>query len=102
MNDSAPDVLDPPRSKLRALAIQLDQQLALLCASVDATKGDSNVVGLSITWRAVSKALDLGAEPSLRACPHCLRRVPEAATRCRYCMAVSPASVGASHSAGSQ
>jgi hypothetical protein len=81
------DVLDPPRSKLRALAASVERHVAELGAG----QAQTAVQDLGIAWRALSNALALGPEPSLRGCPHCGRRIPHEATRCRYCMAHSPA-----------
>jgi hypothetical protein len=88
MPHPSPDVLDPPRSQLRALAAAVDREIANLSTpgqSPEATEG------LKLAWQALSKALALGPEPELRACPQCSRRIPREATRCRYCMAESRA-----------
>jgi len=84
-NDS--DVLDPPRSKLRTLAARVEQHVSELSAG----NGAAGMSDLGVAWRALSKELALGPEPVLRGCPHCARRIPCEATRCRYCMAHSPA-----------
>lgn len=82
------DVLDPPRSRLRALATSLDGRVAELSVGDPTPEGAANV---RQAWLALSKALALGAEPVLRSCPHCRRRIPSEASRCRYCMARSDA-----------
>lgn len=89
MTDKNWDVLDPPRSKLRALAAALQQQVTQLDGA--ATASATQVAGVVAAWDLVSAALALEPEPTLRDCPHCQRRVLAEATRCRYCMAVSPA-----------
>jgi hypothetical protein len=85
------DVLDPPRSKLRALAAKLQEQISLLDSALQGGSAPAQFVSVADAWRELSGALDLGAEPALRSCPSCQRRVPVEATRCRYCMATSPA-----------
>lgn len=87
------DVLDPPRSQLRALAASVDEHIAELSAQ---GVGGESAEKLRVAWLALSKALALGAEPVLRACPRCSRRIPFDATRCRYCMALSHASLSTS------
>ncbi|HKY34477.1 MAG TPA: hypothetical protein VJN18_00945 [Polyangiaceae bacterium] len=85
MNEHDSDVLDPPRSKLRTLAASVERHVSEL----NAGDGSVGAKGLDIAWRALSNALALGPEPELRSCPHCSRRIPCEATRCRYCMAHS-------------
>jgi hypothetical protein len=82
------DVLDPPRSRLRALVAIVDQHVADV-STRDATNEAAQ--SLKRAWLDLSKALALGEEPKLRACPSCSRRIPREATRCRYCMAHSAA-----------
>lgn len=82
------DVLDPPRSRLRALATSLDGHVAELIVGDPTREAAANV---QRAWLALSTALALGAEPVLRSCPHCSRRIPREAARCRYCMARSDA-----------
>jgi hypothetical protein len=86
MKPELPDVLDPPRSKIRALAATVDRHVAILDTDGPAVE---SIEKLRLAWLALSKALDLGAEPALRECPHCSRRIPCEATRCRYCMEAS-------------
>lgn len=88
MNHQAFDVLDPPRSKLRALAALVDQCVANLSADDLASEA---IVRLKRAWADVSKAMALGEEPELRGCPSCNRRIPLEAARCRYCMVRSEA-----------
>jgi hypothetical protein len=90
MKDKPLDVLDPSRSQLRALAASVDRHVAQLNAKDEA---DATTQSLTVAWLALSKALALGPEPLLRDCPSCNRRIPREATRCRYCMAQSQASV---------
>jgi hypothetical protein len=93
MKEQAIDVLDPPRSRLRALAASVD----LYVADLEAHGANAQTVeNLKQAWIALSKALALGAEPELRTCPNCSRRIPREATRCRYCMAESGPSVSGS------
>jgi hypothetical protein len=86
MKQDLPDVLDPPRSKIRALAATVDRHVAVLGTDGPAVE---TIEGLRLAWLDLSKALDLGAEPALRGCPHCSRRIPCEAKRCRYCMEAS-------------
>lgn len=95
MTDNNWDVLDPPRSKLRVLAAALQQQVSQLDGS--GAGSPAHVAGVVAAWRLVSDALALEPEPVLRDCPHCQRRVLAEATRCRYCMAVSPAAAKGAH-----
>jgi hypothetical protein len=90
MTNDSQDVLDPPRSKLRVLAAKLDEQMLLLGSGAAGSAGAAQAVATAQAWSDLAKALDLGLEPSLRACPHCQRCIPDEATRCRYCMAGSP------------
>ncbi len=92
MNHQTFDVLDPPRSQLRALAALVDQCVANLSADDLASEA---VVRLKRAWFDVFKAMALGEEPKLRECPSCNRRIPFEAARCRYCMARSEAQVPA-------
>jgi hypothetical protein len=87
------DVLDPARSRLRTLSQRVDRGLAEL--GRDSQPGALAVekAALLEAWRELSAALSLEGEPSLRQCPHCLRRILEQATRCRYCMRHSVARV---------
>jgi hypothetical protein len=88
MKNEAPDVLDPPRSQLRALAASVDRHVVELSTQAQSAEAFQ---GLKSAWLALSKALALGPEPALRDCPSCSRRIPREATRCRYCMALSKA-----------
>ena len=93
MKEEPIDVLDPPRSRLRVLAASVDRHLA----DLDAHGATAQTVeNLKRAWLELSKALALGTEPELRTCPSCSRRIPREATRCRYCMAESGASVSGS------
>lgn len=92
MKEELLDVLDPPRSQLRALAASVDRHVANLNTHGAAAE---SVESLKLAWLALSKALALGEEPVLRACPSCSRRIPCEATRCRYCMVTSRATAGA-------
>ena len=90
MYDNKWDVLDPPRSKLRALASKLDGQISELGAVAEGAAAIERVAAVMASWRELANALDFGSEPVLRSCPNCHRRIPTEATRCRYCMATSP------------
>jgi hypothetical protein len=93
MSDDNWDVLDPPRSKLRSLVAKLDQHISKLDSGSGQVIAADQVASLAGAWRELSKTLDLGEEPTLRACPHCRRRIPTQASRCRYCMVASPSAV---------
>ncbi|HYJ11720.1 MAG TPA: hypothetical protein VEX18_22005 [Polyangiaceae bacterium] len=82
------DVLDPSQSQLRALAATLDRHVSELSNQDHASETTRS---LKLAWLALSNALALGPEPTLRSCPHCSRRIPREATRCRYCMTQSAA-----------
>lgn len=82
------DVLDPQRSRLRALAAAVGKSVAEV-SSGDATNEVAQ--RLQTAWLELSQALALGEEPALRKCPNCSRHIPREATRCRYCMAHSEA-----------
>ena len=82
------DVLDPPRSRLRALVAAVDKHVADL-SSQDVTNEAAQ--SLKRAWLDLSKAMALGDEPALRNCPNCRRHILREATRCRYCMAHSEA-----------
>jgi hypothetical protein len=47
--------------------------------------------GLRAAWHDLVKALALGPEPELRACPSCTRAIIREASRCRYCWTRSDA-----------
>ena len=83
------DVLDPPRSQLRALAAAVERHVADL-STRDASEAAQS---LKRDWAALAKALALGDEPTLRDCPSCSRRIPRESTRCRYCLAQSAANI---------
>jgi hypothetical protein len=87
------DGLDPARSRLRALVARVDAEVDRLATPqrADSPERERDVTALTQNWRDLVGALALGEEPTLRACPHCQRRVPLAATRCRYCMRQSAA-----------
>jgi hypothetical protein len=86
MKTESQDVLDPSRSQLRALAATLDRHVSDLSNQAQVGETSQN---LKLAWLALSKALALGPEPTLRSCPKCNRRIPREATRCRYCMTQS-------------
>lgn len=88
MKTELQDVLDPSRSELRALAATLDRHVSDLS---NQTHVGETTQSLKLAWLALSKALALGPEPTLRSCPNCNRRIPREATRCRYCMTQSAA-----------
>lgn len=90
MNDLAWDVLEPQRSRLRMLAAGVDRHVSLLAAA-DGTRSAADFAALMEAWQNLMRALDLGPEPQLRACPSCARAILHEATRCRYCMTKSTA-----------
>lgn len=82
------DVLDLPQTQLRALSATLEKHVNEL-GTQDQTAETTQ--SLKLAWLALSKAMALGPEPTLRSCPSCSRRIPREATRCRYCMMQSQA-----------
>jgi hypothetical protein len=80
------DGLDPARSKLRVLSERVNRGLVELGVSMQPGGLALEKAAVLDAWRELEAALALEAEPSLRPCPHCQRRILEQATRCRYCM----------------
>lgn len=87
------DAIEPERSKLRALVASVESEIAELRSQAPGAGHAAGLTSLIGAWERVVTQLALGAEPSLRACPHCRRSILEAAVRCRYCMSRSPAAV---------
>jgi hypothetical protein len=65
---------DERRSRLRALVAEM--QLAM---------PDPGTDQLRAAWQRLVVALDLGPEPTVRACPRCGELGMRAATRCGHC-----------------
>jgi hypothetical protein len=87
------DGLDPARLKLRLLSERMNRGLAALGSDPENGAFTSEKATVLEVWRELLVALALEAEPLLRQCPHCRRRILEQATRCRYCMRHSAARV---------
>jgi hypothetical protein len=83
------DAIEPSRSRLRALVTRVTRELAEVEGNARGERAD--LASLSLAWTSLVGELDLGAEPALRACPHCGRSILLVAVRCRYCMSRSPA-----------
>jgi hypothetical protein len=86
---------NPARSKLRALSERLERGLAALGMGSEPGALAAEKAAVLSAWSELSATLALEAEPALRQCPHCQRRILEQATRCRYCMRHSASRVGA-------
>ena len=80
------DAIEPARSRLRALVAAVAREVQ----SVDGQAQGGAATSLSFAWTSLVAELDLGAEPTLRECPHCGRAILRRAVRCRYCMKRSP------------
>lgn len=75
------DTPDPRLSRLRALVGGIEIELD----NIGKSHGESAAAALRSTWSELVKALALGVEPELRACPVCTRAIVLEASRCRYC-----------------
>jgi hypothetical protein len=84
------DSVEPARSRLRAMAARVSQELASFSSQAHVA-GGGDVTALSSAWASLVDELALGVEPALRQCPHCGRSILREAVRCRYCMKNSPA-----------
>lgn len=91
MSNEEWDGVDPARSKLRAFATRVEHEIVQLGADFGGTPHGARVGAVTLAWREFSGILALGAEPELRVCPHCRRKILCEATRCRYCMRASEA-----------
>lgn len=91
--DHNADPAEAARSRCRTLIARIDHELAELDART-ARDGSGRLTTLMGAWTDLVGELDLGAEPSLRRCPHCQRSILAVAVRCRYCMSRSPAEAG--------
>ncbi len=76
---------DGQRSKLRAMAAQLDGAVSelLLQDTVDGYARSTQT--LAAHWAGLVELLALGPEPQVRNCPFCQELVMKAATRCGFC-----------------
>ena len=70
---------DARRSRIRALLADVERAMV-----------GTDAAPLQAAWRRLVVGLDLGAEPAVRACPHCAAIGMLAATRCGYCWAALP------------
>lgn len=85
------DAIEPERSRLRLLVARVEGELAYFRSPPPGAAQAPDLTRLFGAWERVVTQLALGAEPLLRACPHCRRSILAAAVRCRYCMSRSPA-----------
>jgi len=81
------DAIEPGRSRLRSLVARVARELETVEGQAQGARSEN----LALAWANLVGELDLGVEPLLRECPHCLRSILTAAVRCRYCMNRSPA-----------
>ena len=94
MNDREWEEFEPEQARLRALVEGVDKEIAAAFSRGATTEAPR----LADAWQRLVAGLALRAEPELRRCPFCARRVPSVATRCRYCLKTSEAT----HSAVTQ
>jgi hypothetical protein len=71
-----PETPDPRLTRLRSLVASVERKL---------DGSETNPGALRVAWDDLVKALALGPEPELRACPSCARAIIREASRCRYC-----------------
>jgi hypothetical protein len=89
MSDNDWDEFEPEKARLRALVAGVDRSIALAFARGVASEAPL----LADAWGRLISGLALGTAPEMRRCPHCQRRVPNVATRCRFCLKASDAGV---------
>lgn len=75
------DSPDPQLTRLRGLVAGVERELA----AIETGQVEPLPVPLRSAWSQLVKALALGSEPELRACPACARAIISEASRCRYC-----------------
>ena len=91
VNDTEWDEFEPEQARLRALVQSVDKEITAAFSRDAAAQAPR----LAHAWQRLVSGLALHPAPELRRCPFCARRVPSIATRCRYCLKSSDATLPA-------